>query len=217
MAQATLVYKTPAKSIGGITVDAFMSENYNFSNEVSEIPIEEGVTVTDNVIENPDEIQIEGFFGKYEFKAENSMSDQKLASISAKIPNVMQRVKRYYQELLRLKKAREPLTLVTGLDTFDNMVITNLNIPRDVQTGADLHFTMSLKKLPIIHSETVQISVSNAPVTSASDMIQSTAETGTQAKQQADNDIIKQTRKQWVKNGMMSKEDYLKWYPNEAI
>ena len=97
------------------------------------------------------------------------------------------------------------------------MVITNLNIPRDVQTGADLHFTMSLKKLPIIHSETVQISVSNAPATSAGDAIQSTAETGAQAKQQADDDIIKQTRKQWVKNGMMSKEDYLKWYPNEAI
>src|SRR5574344_987599 len=107
MAQATLIYNVPTKSIGGITVDAFLSENYSFSNEVSEIPIEEGVTVTDNVTEAPDEISIEGFFGKYEFEAGSSMSDSKLASISKKLPNIMQRVKYYYQELLRLKKARE--------------------------------------------------------------------------------------------------------------
>ena len=208
MAQATMVYKTPSKSIGGITVDAFLSENYQFANEVSEIPIEEGVTVTDNVTEAPDEITIEGFFGKYEFKAEGSMSDNKLKNISKKIPDTLQRVKRYYQELLRIKKERQPITLVTGLDTFEDMIITSLNIPRDVETGADLHFTMTLKKLPIIHSETVKISVSNAPNISAGDAIQSTAQTGVQPKKEAEDNIVKQTWKEWVRNGTATKEEY---------
>lgn len=217
MAQATMVYKTPTKSIGGITVDAFISENYQFNNTVSEIPIEDGATITDNIIESPDEISIEGFFGRYEFESNSSMNDTQLSQLTRKVPDTMKRVKYYYQELLRLKQAREPITLVTGLDTFENMIIISLSIPRDVQTGADLNFSMTLKKLPIIHSETVKISVSNAPQTSAVDAIQSTAETGVQAKKEAQDDIIKQTRKEWVKNGMMSEEDYLRWYPNEAI
>lgn len=209
MAQATLVYKVPSKSIGGITVDAFLSESYSFANEVSEIPIEEGVTVTDHVTESPDEISVQGFFGKYEFSANNTMNDEKLASISKKLPNAMQRVKYYYQELLRLKQAREPITLVTGLDTFSDMIITSLSIPRDVETGADLHFSMTLKKLPIVHSETVKISVSNAPETSAGDAIQNTAETGTQAKSEAQDDIVRQVRKSWVSSGLMSEDRYV--------
>lgn len=209
MALATMIYKTPQKSIGGITVDAFLSENYTFTNQVSELPIEEGSTVTDNIVEEPFEITIEGFFGKYEFQATDTMSDSQLQQLSNKIPNFMQRVNFYYQELLRLKQDRQPITIVTGLDTFDSMVITSLNIPRDVSSGADLHFTMTLRKLPIVNSETVQISVNNAPKSTASNTIQTTANVGVQSKQEASDDKIKQIHKNWVQSGMMKENEYV--------
>lgn len=209
MAQVVLTYPKLTKSIGGFVIDAFISENYKFSNNVTEIPVEEGDTVTDNISENPDEISIEGFIGNVEFVSNDvEIIDETLKSYAQAIPDKKKRIRSAYKELLRLKRAREPINLVTGLDTYTNMVITEFNIPRDVETGADLHFTMSFKKLPIIRSETVEMSVSNAPDTPAGDQVQSTAKTGIQGKKEESDSLLKQWYKQEVKAGNVTTAEY---------
>lgn len=208
MAQIVLTYPQLTKSIGGFVIDAFISENYSFSNNVTEIPVEEGDTITDNISENPDEIEIEGFIGNVEFVSSDKVDDESLLSMTQAVPDKKKRIRSAYQELLRLKRAKQPVNLVTGLDTYTDMVITDLSIPRDVETGADLHFTMTFRKLPIIRSETVELSVSNAPKTSASEQVQSTAKTGIQSKKEEQDSLLKQWYKEEVKSGNVTPEEY---------
>ncbi len=203
MSKLVLTFPKITKSIGGFVIDCFISENYRFTNEVSEIPVEEGSTITDNIYNKPDEITIEGFISNVKYVSYNAIT-----MFKGGIPDRQKRIRTAYKELLRLKQAREPIDLSTGLDVYKNMVITDFDIPRDVETGADLHFTMTFKKLPIIRSETVAISIANVPSTSASNQIQSTAETGIQNKKEEKDNLLKQWYKQEVKNGNVSSSEY---------
>jgi hypothetical protein len=51
-------WKAPKKSIKGkddtegFVIDAFMVESYSFTNTVTDIPVEEGSTVSDHVVED---------------------------------------------------------------------------------------------------------------------------------------------------------------------
>ncbi len=211
-----MVYETKEKSIGGIKIDAFTNESYSFTNSATDIAVEDGGNITDNIIENNDEISITGFIGSTEFLANSSLPE------TVTIPNSMnQRIIQMYQELLRLKRERVPITLTTGLDVFDNMIILSLDIPRDVSTGANLEFTMKFKRIPIIKSKTAPITSSNAPETIAKDQVQSTAETGVQNKEQVseENNLMKERWKAGVARGDWTEQEYLERWgePYEAI
>lgn len=208
MAKTTFRYNIPKKSVGGFTVDAFISENYTFSNSATEIPIENGVTITDNIVEEPDEIQIEGFVGSIEFESNNSVNEN---TINGLIPITNTRRDRAYNELVKLMKDKEAITITTGLSVYDNMVITSLEIPRDVNNGKDLHFTMTLRKLQMISSETVKVSINriSSSAGDAGSTIQSTSETGQQTKQQVEEEnILKEVWDAKLKNGEISQDRY---------
>jgi hypothetical protein len=155
MATITFTYQIPKKSIGGFVIDAMPKEHYSFKNTATSIPVEDGSTITDHVIEETPEIQITGFIGKAEFVV---FEPSATGVPSADDPKG--RIKSAYFELLRLKSARQPVDLVTGLDTYPNMVITEFIIDREAQTGADLPFEMSLKQIKIIKSETTTVNAS---------------------------------------------------------
>ena len=144
----TFTYNIPEKSIGGFVIDVFKEEKYSFTAETTDIPIEDGDIASDHVINRPCEIQISAFIGNAEFivfDGPQEAGDKK------------QRIRAAYYELLRLKNKGEPLTLVTGLAAFPNMVITDFAISRDVETGADLPFDMIFKEIAVVKSETVGI------------------------------------------------------------
>jgi hypothetical protein len=156
MAEITFNYQIPPKSIGNFKVDAFINERYSFSNSVTDIPMEDGSHASDHVVENALEIQVSGFIGRTEFTAwEGPMSGP--SARQARDPR--ERIKAAYFELLRLKSERQPVDLVTGLDTYPNMIITSFDIDRNASTGMDLPFEMSFKQIRVVRSEKTAINV----------------------------------------------------------
>ena len=158
MAEISFNYPIAPKSIGGFVIDAFIREGYSFKNSVTDIPIEEGSNISDHVIEEPLEIQISGFIGKTEFTVWEGALPETQADIE--VPDPKARIREAHFELLRLKSERQPIDLVTGLDTYPNMVITSYDIDRSVETGADLPFEMSFKQVKIVKSETTTVNAS---------------------------------------------------------
>jgi hypothetical protein len=148
------------KSIGSVSFDVAMSESYDFSNSLTDIPVEEGSNIVDHVVDNPDKINIQGFVGA------TSMSGEGLG-----------RNKNIYHALLQLSRNKQPVDVVLGLDSFSNMIITSFKVDRDVSTGANLSFTMELQKIKIVKSETTVISVSSSSGASG-DQIAGTANAG---------------------------------------
>jgi hypothetical protein len=207
MANITFSYPIPPKSIGGFVIDCFFVEHYSFSNSVTEIPIEDGSLATDHIRENADEIQIKAYIGNTEFIALDSQG-----SMPETAPgDPKERIKAAYQELLRLKRARQPLDVVTGLDTFHNMGITTFDIDREASTGANLPFDMSFKTLNIVKSKKTTINSSTAP---AGDQTAGTANLGTAGTNKVDpaSDRAREEWRQSVDNNMASREEYQeKW------
>nr|AGS53497.1 putative bacteriophage protein [uncultured bacterium contig00055] len=205
MAGVTFNYQIPPKSIGGFQIDGFISERYKFGNSVTDIPMEDGSTASDHVIENALEIHISGFIGNAEFTVFEGG-----ASSSAEDPKA--RIRAAYLELLRLKSERQPLDLVTGLDTYPDMVITSFEIDRNAETGADLPFEMTFKQIRVIKSETTSI---NAHTRAAdADQVAGDSNMGVAGTTKVDQQS-NQMREEWriaVRNGMATPQEYQqKW------
>jgi hypothetical protein len=207
MSEVKFNYQIPPKSIGGFKIDAFLSERYSFTNSVTDLPMEDGSHASDHVIENAKEIQISGFIGRAEFTVYEGSAP---ASNQSQDPKA--RIKEAYFELLRLKSERKTIDLVTGLDTYPNMVITSFEINRDAATGMDLPFEMTLKEIRVIKSETVAINVK--PSSTSTDQVAGKANMGPAATKKVDQEsaFMKEEWRHSVRNGMASPEEYQhKW------
>lgn len=173
------------KMVGSVTVDAMIVEQHSFSSTPTEIPIETGAVVTDHVVNNPDVITIEGFIGQAPFGG---------AGIG------LSRVKQAHNTLKQLMKARLPISIITGLDVYNSMIITNYDVPRDVDTGADLHFTLTAQKIVQVSSQNIAASVDILNNPSAG-QLGDTVNAGIQAKEEAQSNILVEDMVQKVKNG----------------
>ncbi len=143
-----ILYKSnTTKSIGGITIDAFIQENYEHSATVTEYPVENGSTIADHIVQDPDQLSIEGMVGDIDIYEDYSTEN----------PPV-NRAGEYYSQLLALKEAGELITVVCGLRSWSNMAITSLSIPRNAENGKGLMFSMSLKKVTVITSKEIVVS-----------------------------------------------------------
>jgi hypothetical protein len=159
MSEISFIYNIPPVSIGGFQIDAFIKEGYKFGNTVTDIPMEDGSHASDHVVENAAEITIDGFIGGVEFAVWTG-SIESLSAGSSRDPKDM--IRAAYLELMHLKSERQPVDLVTGLDTYPNMVITSFEIDRDASNGNDLPFTMTFKQIRVIKSETTAINYQSA-------------------------------------------------------
>jgi hypothetical protein len=187
-------------------IDAFLVESYNYANRLTNLTVEEGSNISDHVVEEPDTIDIEAFIGQTDFKTAMGSSDTDLSKVE--IPDdPKSRIRQAYHELLRMKRERQPVDVVTGLDTFTDMVITSFSISRDVETGSDLPFSMSFQKIKTVKSEETQISVS----ASSGDQAAGIANIGPTGKTKIDGEdenSFKERWRQWVRGGMGTREEY---------
>jgi len=156
--QVTFNYQIGAKSIGGFQIDAFLVEKYSFSNKPTELPVEEGSNISDHVTDEPDTLSLEAFIGQAEFKVYDGAIPEDLSQLD--IPDQKTRIRQAYHELLRMKREKQPVDVVTGLDTFTNMIITSLEIDRSVETGANLPFSMTFQNIKTVSSEETDIAAS---------------------------------------------------------
>lgn len=117
--------------IGAVFLDATLSETHNFVARVSSFPIEYNFSISDHVVIEPISLSIRGL-----------VSDTPLNILSA-----FNRSIDSFNALLNVFNRKERLTVVTGIRVYRNMLITNLNIPRDVGTGQSLTFDIALQQV----------------------------------------------------------------------
>jgi len=157
--------KTPGK-IDVIELDATIRETEEYTNEVTEFPIESGFTITDHVIHKPERVTIEGFIT-------NTPVPNSITSVPILITGQGNRVKTALEKLLELAgfdssgvngsiaKAFIPtphiVSVTMGLRVYNDMIIESISIPRDNSTGETLRFTVALKRVIIVKTDFVKI------------------------------------------------------------
>jgi hypothetical protein len=182
-------------------------ESYNFENRVTNLSVEEGGNISEHVVEEPDTLEIEAFIGATKFEALTGTIEDDLSNVE--IPeDPKSRIRQAHQELLRLKREKQPLDIVTGLDTLTDMVITSYNFSRDVDSGSDLPFSMSFQKIKTVKSEETQISTSPSSSASGSgDQAAGIANIGTVGTTDTTNEF-KEAWRRWVREGRATRNDF---------
>lgn len=132
MVLSLLFGKKYAKStIGGITLDATISEDHEFNSRVTNFPVEFGGDISDHIIKEPETLQITGV-----------VSDTPLAILAS-----FNRSIDAFNRLIQIYENRERITVITGIRVYTDMVMTSLQVPRSVQTGQSLTFVIELQKI----------------------------------------------------------------------
>jgi hypothetical protein len=207
MGVVSFTYPKPTKSIGGFEIDVFLDERYSYGNKITELPLEDGCIVSDHVVEEVDEISIQAFISRAKMAAWEGPLPESDGDLPKENPKA--RILQKYNELLRLKRERQPITVVTGLGTFPSMVISKFDIDRNVETGADLAFDMAFKRVKIVKSETTTITAT--PNTPEGDQVAGTANQGTVGTAKTDPASLK-AKEEWrsaVREGtFVSTADY---------
>ena len=135
------LYITRPRSLGGIRMDAVIKESHSARLRVTANPVESGSNVNDHAIIEPQKVTIEGCVsdislrvGQFDFLNGTGAT----RSISA------------WAALKSLQRGRNPFSIQTGLQTYANMLITDLQASQDKDTDQVLNFTATCEELLLV-------------------------------------------------------------------
>jgi hypothetical protein len=129
---------------GNIELDAVLDENHEWSAEATSNPVEQGAPVTDHVIEQSDKLTIKGF-----------VTDTPL-TVSQSLPQIS-RSQDVFDLLYQLIKLKEPLSVYTKHRVYDEMVLTNVTIPRAAGVGEAIEFTAEFVHVRKVATQMVDV------------------------------------------------------------
>lgn len=128
------------KQIQDLQIDIVSSEVIELPSETTDNPIESGSEVTDHIINKPIILRMVCQIGGSTLL---NFTDRKLEG---------------YEALKKLRDDKQPVTVVSGLETFSNMLINNVTIDRNLQNASVLQFQIEFKQAKIVSSQRVDVS-----------------------------------------------------------
>lgn len=137
---------TIIRRFGDFTFDATFSEQHNSTLDVTDIPVESGVIISDNAVIKPKVIKIEA-----------GVSDVKLReSVDDPFEDGDRRSTTAWRLLVELQESREPFSVATGLKLYENMLITSLSATQADGSDQVLEFTAELKEVKFVETQEVR-------------------------------------------------------------
>lgn len=141
--------------VGVVTFDASVSESHRKSATVTSFPVEEGSTISDHIILQPDTLQINGMVTNHPLVYLASLNSP--SPLDGDLTPVDDRVELAFAELERIMGAGETVDVVTSFKEYTSMAIEGVEVTRDVERGNVLDASISLKRINIATLETVEI------------------------------------------------------------
>lgn len=139
MEQEIVTTMIDSPTYGHFIFDAVFSTNHSANLTLTTHPVQSGASVADHAYMEPDEVTIE-----------IGMTDTALGVETNHSVNA-------FAQLRQLMEAREPLTLVTRLKTYQNMVITSISAPDDYTTMHSLRASIYLTQVKIVDVSVVRV------------------------------------------------------------
>ena len=138
-------------SVFGNHVDGFSEEQHDKSVQVTENPVESGSTITDSATTNPDHLRLEGW-----------VSD--LIPRAGPVPvNLSDRSALAWGIIEDMADNHQIVQVVTGIKTYNSMLLSTASTVRNARTGGGLRFTLNMKSLRIVDTQlrTIRLSPEN--------------------------------------------------------
>lgn len=145
--------------IDGFEIDAEVTSDPAFDSAVTEHPVEDGANLTDHVRALPIVLSIEGVvtntpIGTIAERRGDVDSDGTLVHLPADDALAW---------MLAIRDRREPVTVLTSLRSYDNMVMQSFSAPRNASTGDALRFKATFKQIVLATNERTTVLVPERP------------------------------------------------------
>jgi len=123
--------------------DATVSESPTHEGSLTKHPVEDGADVSDHYQNEPDTLALVCGLTNSPLPAQGEPEQNRDVVL--------------YKDLVAIKDRGEPITVVTGIDVYENMVITRITFTRDPQTGQALLLNLDLEEVILTTTESVDI------------------------------------------------------------
>ncbi|KGQ61411.1 phage baseplate protein [Gallibacterium anatis] len=120
-------------TIGVLELDALLTETTSLSSQITEYPVEDGTVISDHITQESERLSLSGVITGAGTLFNVGLGKYKL--ISAK------------ETLRELHANRELITIVTGLDVYEDFAIESLEIERNSDDGERLNITAEFRKI----------------------------------------------------------------------
>lgn len=147
------------KSIGGIELDAVISETHDNRVRLTKNPVELGADITDHAIVEPKKITIvaqvsDNPLGTAAF---GQIVDLVTGLFGSSTTQNITRSNAAYSAMVQLMEQREPIQVQTKLKLYEDMVITNLTTSQDKDSSRIVLMTIHMEEVLITESQIVKL------------------------------------------------------------
>jgi hypothetical protein len=147
------------KSIGGIQLDAVISEAHTNEVSLTSNPVELGAEITDHAVVQPKRLNIVAQVSDTPMglAAFGQIVDLVTGLFGTSTTGNITRSNAAYNALIQLQEEREPIDIQTKLKLYTNMIITNVGVKQDKNTSRIVGMPIDLQQVIITESEVVQL------------------------------------------------------------
>lgn len=148
------VVRSAFGGLGGIVVDATVSEEHMATCLITKNPVEDGAKITDHVTLEPVTLTVEGVISDTPLGFAIIGNIQNLVRSVSTLFGKSSRSVDAYNRLLKLRQDRQPFKVITGLKQYKNMILSDLSVVRTKDTGNAIHFRAVMEEINIVSSAT---------------------------------------------------------------
>lgn len=167
-------------TFGNFVFDAVFSTDHSANLTVTQHPVQSGASISDHAYMEPDEVSIE--IGMTDV-ASDATSAGTSRSVNA------------YTQLRAIMEQREPVTLITRLKTYQNMIITSMSAPDDYKTMHALRVSVYFQQINIVSVSTIAVQETVTGSKSSASGSSSSSKKSTSGGSSAKTQTTKQTTK----------------------
>ena len=135
-----------------IDLDVTSDEFHEWTNEVTNNPVETGSPIADHIQDMPDKVRITGMI------SDSAISDNVIRQFSEiDDTQFLTRSQTTFDLLRNMIKDKKLVTVYTRYKTYTDMALVSLSIPRNNTTGDAVNFTAEFVHVRIVSTQTVEI------------------------------------------------------------
>ncbi len=139
-------------TVDGFPLDMVETEQHDMSADVTKHPVESGATISDHVIFSPRELTLTNAV----------VSNTPLGSVALDPSRLIGKPASFaYERLKKVFTDKQPVTVITALEKYENMVLDKLTVPVEHKTFGGLVFTAHFTHIDIVLNRRVTVAVPN--------------------------------------------------------
>ena len=162
-----LFYPKDGYKVGSVELDLILDEEHSKSAQVTENPLQDGRAISDGIFLELQEGSLTGLVTNHSVKIAEErakqleLQDSETLMAEAENYQLENRARQAWIDLKAVMDAKQPVTIVTSLEVYDNVAITNISTERNGDSGDALEIKVSFRQILTVslmeHEVTAQV------------------------------------------------------------